>query len=137
MKARGILPLPHAYPLVLLDRIVAVQPGHSAEARKQLSRDDPLFDGDGHLPPCLLAEMLAQCAGAALEIEAGAICVLAKVDRFRSRRRVTGGRELQLRVKVVRALGATVKVRGSVRSAGRILAAGELVLQVQNAGAIE
>jgi len=128
---RSGLPLPHAFPFLLLDRVVALQTGSSAEAVKRLSFDDPLLDGSGHLPTILLAEAMAQCAGVAFGGDLGASCVLAKIDRFRSRKRVDGGRDLNVRVTLVRTFGTTVKARGIVRSNGRIVAAGDVVLQLQ------
>ena len=65
-ERRTALPLPHAYPFLLLDRVVEMVPGVSAVAMKNLTRDDPLLDGDGCLPAVLLAEAMAQCAGMAV-----------------------------------------------------------------------
>jgi 3-hydroxyacyl-[acyl-carrier-protein] dehydratase len=128
------LPLPHRYPFLLLDRVVEIHPGISASAVKNLTRDDPLLDGDGFLAPVLLAEAMAQCAGlAVLGKEPGAGGVLARIDRFRSRGSIVAGDQLQVHVRVLRIFGATVKARGIVRVNGRIRAAGDLVLQLASA----
>jgi len=129
---RSGLPLPHAYPFLLLDRIVSVHVGHHAEALKQLTREDPVLDGSGCLAPTLLAEVLAQCAGIAAAGSAGGSGVLVKIDRFRARARIAGGHELRVRVDILKTLGTMLKARGTVRADGRLCAAGDLVLQVQH-----
>ena len=135
-EARTGLPLPHGYPFLLLERIVEVVPGVSAVAVKNLTRSDPLLDGDGFLPAVLLAEAIAQCVGlAVLAVRPGSGAVLARIDRFRAGvRAVVAGDQLQVQGRILRVFGATVKSRGIVRVNGRIRAAGELVLQVARRG---
>jgi 3-hydroxyacyl-[acyl-carrier-protein] dehydratase len=123
---------PHAYPFVLLDRIIEIQPGVRAVATRQLTRDDPLVDADGCLPPALLAETLAQCAGVAVHgVQAGDTAVVARINRFRSRLPVHSGMQLRVVAQVVKVFGATAKVRGVVRADGRRCAAGEVVLSLR------
>ena len=126
------LRLPHGYPFLLLDRIVEVRPGVSAVAVKNLTRDDPLLDADGRLPPVLLAEVIAQCVGlAVLGVRPGSGAVRARIDRFRaSHVAILAGDQLRVGVRILRVFGATVKSRGVVRVNGRVRAACELVLQL-------
>jgi 3-hydroxyacyl-[acyl-carrier-protein] dehydratase len=125
-------PLPHGYPFLLLDRIVEVVPGVSAAATRNVTSGDPLLDADGRLPVVLLAEVIAQCVGVAVRgMRPGCGAVLARLDRFRSRRSsIVAGDQLHVRARVLRVFGATVKSRGVVRVNGRIRAAGEVVLQL-------
>lgn len=125
------LPLPHAYPFLLLDRIVEIEPGVRAVATKNLTRGDPLLDDDGCVPPVLLAEAMAQCAGlAVLGVQASRTGVLARIDRFRTRAGIGAGDQLRVSMRVLRVFGATVKARGTVRVNGRVRAAGDLVVQL-------
>jgi 3-hydroxyacyl-[acyl-carrier-protein] dehydratase len=136
-EPRTGLPLPHRYPFLLLDRIVEVIPGVSAVAVKNLTSSDPLLDADGCLPAVLLAEAIAQCVGlAVLAVRPGSGAVLARIDRFRTgTHAVVAGDQLEVRARILRVFGATVKSRGVVRVNGRVRAAGELVLQlVRDAG---
>ena len=135
-EPRTGLSLPHGYPFLLLDRIVEVVPGVSAVAVKNLTRSDPLLDGDGFLPAVLLAEAIAQCVGlAVLAVRPGSGAVLARIDRFRAGvRAVVAGDQLHVQARILRVFGATVKSRGIVRVNGRIRAAGELVLQLARRG---
>ena len=122
---------PHAYPFLLLDRVVEVRPGAEAVAIRCLTRDDPLLDADGCLPSVLLAEVLAQCAGLAVYSESfDAPPVVARFNRFRSRRLACAGVELRVNARVVKTFGGTAMVRGVVRADGRRCAAGEVVLRI-------
>jgi 3-hydroxyacyl-[acyl-carrier-protein] dehydratase len=126
------LPLPHAYPCLLLDRVRALQPGVSAIAVKALTRLDPLVDARGRLPAALVAEALAQCAGVAVLGTGGPSqhVTVAGIDRFRSRAGPAAGAELVVIVRVVKRFGSVAKVRGVLRVDGRICAAAELVLHL-------
>ena len=126
--------LPHAYPFMLLDRVLELRPGISALAVKNLTRDDPLLDGDGYMPPVLLAEALAQAAGlAAFAGRDAVLAALVRINRFRCAGRVRAGDQLLIHVRVRRVFGGTVKVRGVVRVNGRVRAAGEVMLTVSRA----
>ena len=125
------LPLPHAYPFLLIDRIVEVVQGEHAVAVKNLTCGDPLLDADGSLPSVLLAEAMAQCAGvAALGAEPGGTAVLASIDRFRIGHSVGAGDQLRVSARVLRRLGAIARMRAVVRVNGRPRAACDVVLQL-------
>jgi 3-hydroxyacyl-[acyl-carrier-protein] dehydratase len=131
MESLRTPPLPHAYPCLLLDRILALRPGVEAVAVKHVTRSDPLVADAGFIPPFLLAEALAQCAGVAVLGErAGGVAHVARIDRFRSRSRVPAGCTLIIAARVIRIFGTAAKVRGVVRATGRVLAAGEVVLRI-------
>lgn len=127
--------LPHAYPFRLLDRAVMLEPGRWALGMKNLTRDDPLVDAEGAFAPVLLAEAMAQTAGLAASdaSEGMSPAVLAHIDRFRCHLPIVAGDRLLVAARVVRRFGATVKVRASVKVAGRFRAAAELVLHFPQA----
>src|SRR2546426_9735005 len=64
-----LLHLPHRPPFVFVRRLIACQPGVSAECETEFSRDDPMFaghfPGDPLVPGVILTEALAQTAGIA------------------------------------------------------------------------
>ena len=59
--------LPHRYPFLLVDRVVEVNAGHSIVAYKNLSVNEPFFNGhfpdNPIFPGVLLLEAMAQAAG--------------------------------------------------------------------------
>ena len=125
------LPLPHRYPFLLLDRIMEVRPATSAVAVKSLTRSDPLLDASGSLPPVLLAEAIAQCAGVAALAGRPGSAILVRINRFRVGRRPVGaGDQLRVTARILRVFGATVRARGVVCIDDRVCAAAELVLQL-------
>jgi 3-hydroxyacyl-[acyl-carrier-protein] dehydratase len=63
------LGLPHRPPFVFVRKLIASEPGISAECETQFSSDDPMFaghfPGDPLVPGVILTEALAQTAGLA------------------------------------------------------------------------
>ena len=59
--------LPHRYPFLLVDRVIKVDPGVSIEAVKNVSINEPFFNGhfprEPIMPGVLIVEALAQAAG--------------------------------------------------------------------------
>lgn len=59
--------LPHRYPFLLVDRVVELNPGESIVAYKNISINEPFFDGHFPglpvFPGVLLLEAMAQAAG--------------------------------------------------------------------------
>jgi 3-hydroxyacyl-[acyl-carrier-protein] dehydratase len=103
--------LPHRYPFLLIDRVTGVQPGKSITAIKNVTMNEPFFQG--HFPGCpimpgvLIIESMAQAGGilyymSSDGIEAGQLFYLVAVDEARFRRPVLPGDQLQTDVRVLR-----------------------------------
>ena len=58
--------LPHRYPFLLVDRVVSIEPGKALRAYKNVSVNEPFFEGHfpGHpvMPGVLVLEALAQAS---------------------------------------------------------------------------
>ncbi len=120
--------LPHRYPFLMIDRVVSLDPGKSATAIKNVSIDEPYFQGHfpEHpvMPGVLIAEALAQTGGLAFasaeespEEEGGfRLPILAKIEEMRFRAPVLPGDQLMLHAEVLRAYQslAIVKVEAKV-----------------------
>lgn len=103
--------LPHRYPFLLVDRVVALEPGVSIEAYKNLSINEPYFDGhfpgNPVFPGVLLVEAMAQAAGI-LGFKTmgktpadGSIYYLVGVDNLRFKRPCVPGDQVRLHAKIV------------------------------------
>src|SRR5690242_21229795 len=59
--------LPHRYPFLLVDRVIALEPGKRITALKNVTTNEPFFQGHfpGHpvMPGVLIVEALAQASG--------------------------------------------------------------------------
>ena len=103
--------LPHRYPFLLVDRVIDCQPGTSVTAIKNVTTNEPFFQGhfEGRpiMPGVLIIEAMAQAGGilyylSSEDIEAGQLFYLVAVDEARFRRPVVPGDQLRLEVSVAR-----------------------------------
>jgi UDP-3-O-[3-hydroxymyristoyl] N-acetylglucosamine deacetylase / 3-hydroxyacyl-[acyl-carrier-protein] dehydratase len=98
--------LPHRYPFLLVDRVIELDPGHSAVAIKNVSVNEPFFrghwPGQPIMPGVLIVEALAQAAGilisASVPLQPGRVVLLASLDNVKLRRPVVPGDQLRLEV---------------------------------------
>ena len=108
--------LPHRYPFLLVDRVVALQPDLSIHACKNVTCNEPYFQGHfpGHpvMPGVLIIEALAQASGLLVGLSRGGgdggrgddHYYLVKVDKERFNRIVGPGDRLDLHVSMKRML---------------------------------
>ena len=103
--------LPHRYPFLLLDRVVECTPGERIVAIKNVSINEPFFQGHfpGRpvMPGVLVIEAMAQAGGVLshvthADMEPKPLYFLAGVDEARFRRPVTAGDQLRIDVSVDR-----------------------------------
>ena len=103
--------LPHRYPCLFVDRVVALEAGVSVEAYKNLSINEPFFDGhfpeNPVFPGVLLVEAMAQAAGILGFVtmgktpEDGSIYYLVGVDKLRFKRPCVPGDRVVLQASIV------------------------------------
>lgn len=102
--------LPHRYPLLLVDRLVDINPGDSAVGIKNVTYGEQFFQGHFPqkpvMPGVLIIEAMAQAAAAFTcyteEIDTeGKIVLFMGVDKARFRRPVVPGDQLRIKVRVV------------------------------------
>ncbi|EGL13538.1 3-hydroxyacyl-ACP dehydratase FabZ [Paenibacillus chitinolyticus] len=132
--------IPHRYPFLLVDRILEVEDGVRAVGLKNVTANEPFFQGHfpGYpvMPGVLILEALAQVgAFAILNVEAnrGKIGLLAGVDGFRFRRQVTPGDTLTLEVKITRLKGTIGKGQATAKVGEELVAEGEIMFALANA----
>ena len=109
--------LPHRYPFLLLDRVVAFQAGESLDAIKNVTINEPFFRGhfpaQPIMPGVLLLEAMVQACGLLVEqtlrsqgVKAqSGLFYLAGVDKARFRRPVVPGDQVLIRARYGRERG--------------------------------
>lgn len=125
--------LPHRYPFLLVDRILALEPGRRAVGRKCVSANEPFFQGHfpGRpiMPGVLILEAMAQvgaCAVLSLPENRGRLALFAGADRVRWRRPVVPGDCLEIEVEIVAVRGSVGKGRARATVDGQLAAEAEL-----------
>ncbi|MBE5314369.1 MAG: 3-hydroxyacyl-ACP dehydratase FabZ [Xanthomonadales bacterium] len=99
--------LPHRYPFLLVDRVIELEPRARIRAIKNVSINEPFFQGHfpGHpvMPGVLVIEALAQASGLLTQLSEPpkpkgeeAIFYLVRVDKARFARTVVPGDQLVL-----------------------------------------
>ena len=105
--------LPHRYPFLLVDRIVDIDGDNSATGIKNVTFNEPHFQGhfpdQPVMPGVLIIEAMAQTAGAICvrrtASDKPAIVYFMTIDNAKFRRPVVPGDRLELRVKKLKQRG--------------------------------
>ncbi len=124
--------LPHRYPFLLVDRVLALEPGRRVVALKNVSYNEPFFQGHWPgrpiMPGVLIVEAMAQAAGVLIAHGAGAgrEALLASIDGVKLRRPVVPGDQLRIEVDGVRSNGRATQVRAVARVGDRVAAEGKI-----------
>lgn len=131
--------LPHRYPFSLVDRIIKYVPGQMAVGIKNVTFNEPHFQGHfpGHpiMPGVLIVEAMAQVGGVVLtqmpEFSRGGLFMFAGIEKARFRRPVVPGDQLIMTVELLavkrRRFG---KVLGRAEVDGQLAAEGEMTFSL-------
>ncbi len=123
--------IPHRYPLLLIDRLIDVVPGESAVGLKNVSANEPHFQGHfpDHpvMPGVLIVEAMAQTAAvivvAFLGKEAeGKLVYFMSIDNARFRKPVVPGDQLRLYCRKERQRGNVWKFSGEAKVGDAVVA---------------
>ncbi len=130
--------LPHRYPFALVDRVVAYEPGRLAVAIKNVSFNEPQFQGHfpGRplMPGVLIVEAMAQVGGLIVtqmpDLPKG-LFVFAGIDGVRFRRPVVPGDQLRITCELLSLKRKRFgKVRAQATVAGELVCSGELMFSL-------
>jgi 3-hydroxyacyl-[acyl-carrier-protein] dehydratase len=127
--------MPHRFPFLLVDRVIELEPGTRIAAIKNVTINEPFFQGHfpGHpvMPGVLIIEALAQAAAVLTYVTMktsypeGTLFLFAGIDGARFKRPVVPGDQLRLEATMDR-----VK-RGVGKFTGRALVDGEVVCEAE------
>jgi 3-hydroxyacyl-[acyl-carrier-protein] dehydratase len=127
--------LPHRYPLLLVDRVIEMEPKRRIAALKNFTINEEFFAGHfpGHpvVPGVLLVEAMAQAGGILLMHDdpdrARKLLLFMSIERARFRKPVVPGDQVRLEADVLRLksnhckLGARAIVGGVVHAEAQLL----------------
>lgn len=126
--------LPHRYPFLLVDRIVEIDPKRRILAIKNVTINEPYFQGhfpgQPIMPGVLIVEAMAQAGGLLLMDmfdSTTQVVYFLGLDDVRFRRPVRPGDQLELEVEIVQVRGTLFKMQGVSRVDGNIVAEGSMM----------
>jgi 3-hydroxyacyl-[acyl-carrier-protein] dehydratase len=136
--------LPHRYPILLVDRVLEVEPGKRIRALKNVSINEPVFMGHfPHrpvMPGVMILEALAQ-ASALLSlaeegkgIEKDAVIYFVGIDNARFKKPVEPGDQLILESTLDRARGGIIKYKVRALVGADVVCEAELMCTMRSVG---
>lgn len=120
--------IPHRYPLLLVDRLVDIVPGVSATGIKNVTMNEPQFQGHfpGRpiMPGVMIVESMAQTAGVLVIKTLGAESqgkqvLFMSIDNARFRKPVTPGDTMHVHVHVKQSRGVVWRFSGEAHVDGK------------------
>lgn len=105
--------LPHRYPFLLVDRVTEMDKGVSMTAIKNVTINEPFFQGhfpnEPIMPGVLILEAMAQATGllafaSLIESHESSLYMLVGIDKARFRGQVVPGDQLQLQITLKRSM---------------------------------
>ena len=126
--------IPHRYPFLLVDRIEEVEPGVRAVGIKNVTQNEPFFEGHFPdypvMPGVLIVEALAQVGAVGVMVKEefrGKLALFAGIDGVRFRRQVIPGDVLRLEVEISRLRGVAGRGKGSATVNGERVCEADLM----------
>lgn len=132
--------LPHRYPFLMVDRVLELEIGKRAVVLKNVTINEPFFQGHyPHtpiMPGVMIIEAMAQAGGlAAGSSEEELVPLFAAIDKAKFRRVVKPGDQLIITINVIRARSQVVKVDARATVDDELAAEGELTFVLTKRGA--
>ncbi|MGI9135006.1 MAG: 3-hydroxyacyl-ACP dehydratase FabZ [Rhodoferax sp.] len=134
--------LPHRYPFLLVDRVLEIDKGKSIKALKNVTINEPFFEGHfPHrpvMPGVLMLEALAQAAALlsfdAMDTrpDAETIYYFAGIDGARFKRPVEPGDQLILEAEILRMKAGIFKYKCRATVAGELAVEAELTCAMRS-----
>ena len=129
--------LPHRYPMLLIDRIVELEPERIV-GLKSVTANEPFFMGHFPdfpvMPGVLIIEAMAQVAGVLvlnqIPDRKSKLVLLAAVDQARFRKPVRPGDQLRIEMKVSKRKATIAKMFGTASVQGVVVAEAELLCKL-------
>jgi 3-hydroxyacyl-[acyl-carrier-protein] dehydratase len=129
--------LPHRYPFLLVDRVLSCEPGKSLCALKNVTINEPFFQGHfphyAVMPGVLIIEALAQASAILAFVssdakpDAASLYYFAGIDNARFKRPVSPGDALHLHVQLQRQMRGVWRFNAQAKVDGELAAEAQLM----------
>jgi 3-hydroxyacyl-[acyl-carrier-protein] dehydratase len=136
--------LPHRYPFLMVDRVLAIETGKSIRSLKNVTINEPFFSGHfPHrpvMPGVLMLEAMAQTAALLSFATAGVtpddktVYYFAGIDGARFKRPVEPGDQLVMEVTLLRTKGGIYKFKGVAHVGEELACEAELMCTMRTIG---
>lgn len=130
--------LPHRYPMLLVDRIVEFEPGRRIVGIKNVTINEPFFQGHypGHpvMPGVLIIESMAQVGGLllmdAVENAENKVVYFMTLDNVKWRRPVTPGDQIRFELEMLQFRRHVCRMKGVGLVDGQVVAEAEMMARI-------
>jgi beta-hydroxyacyl-ACP dehydratase FabZ len=128
--------LPHRYPFLLVDRVIELIPGDKIIALKNVTINEPFFQGhfpgQPVMPGVLIIEAMAQAGGllayeSSLDDKHGLLIYFMGMDKVRFRKPVVPGDQLIFEAKILKLRTKVAKIAGTASVDNQLVAEAELM----------
>ena len=132
--------LPHRYPFLLVDRILELVPSKRVTGLKNVSMNEPFFQGHFPgkpvMPGELIVEAMAQTSGVLAisslkEGSEGALMYFMGIDQVKFRKMVVPGDQLIMELEVLKQRAKVMKLSGVAKVDGAIVAEAQLMATIE------
>ena len=133
--------IPHRYPMLLLDRMQDIVPGESCTGIKNVTFNEPFFQGhfpgEPIMPGVLIVEAMAQTAGALVCHStdlggANSSVYFMNIEEAKFRRPVVPGDVLEMHVEKAQSRGSVWKFTGKAMVKGKVHAEAKFTAMIVN-----
>ena len=132
--------LPHRYPFLLVDRILAVEPRKRVVGIKNVTQNEPFFQGHfpDHpvMPGVLILEAMAQTGGILLfdatENPGDKLVYFTGIDKVRFRKPVVPGDQLRFEMELLKIKRNICKMQGHASVDGALVCQAQLSAAIVN-----
>jgi len=130
--------LPHRYPFLLVDRILDVEPGKVVHALKNVTMNEPFFQGhfpgEPVMPGVLILEAMAQAGGFlilnSIPNPSTKLMYFTAIDKTRFRKTVVPGDQVKFEVSLLKFRMGTCKIKGVATVDKVVVAEAEMMASV-------
>jgi len=134
--------LPHRYPFLLIDRVLSYEPGKEVKALKNVTINEPFFNGHFPkfpvMPGVLIIEAMAQAAAILSFVTMGeksnddSVYYFVGIDNARFKKPVTAGDALHLHVTLERHMRGVWKFKATAQVEAVLVAEADLLCAVRD-----